>query len=122
MTVYEALGVEGFERLVAHFYAGVADDPVLGPLYPAEDLAGAERRLTLFLIQYWGGPDTYSRERGHPRLRLRHSPFAIGAREREAWLARMREAVASAHLPPEPEEELLSYLEAASKAMINRPF
>ena len=122
MTVYEAVGkAAGFARLVDHFYAGVARDPILRPLYPADDMEGARRRLTLFLIQYWGGPDTYSAERGHPRLRMRHAPFAIGPVEREAWLSLMREAVGSLDIPPEPAAELMGYFELASTAMINHP-
>ena len=120
MNVFDAVGENGFTRLVDHFYTGVAADPVLQPLYPAGDMDGARRRLTLFLIQYWGGPDTYSRERGHPRLRMRHAPFAIGMAEREAWLALMREAVASLVLSPEVESALMGYFEPASMAMINQ--
>jgi hemoglobin len=119
-NVYEAAGGEAtFRLLVERFYAGVAADPVLRPLYPEDDLAGATERLTLFLIQYWGGPDTYSRERGHPRLRMRHQPFVIGRRERDAWLARMTEAVESLGLPRAVGDALLGYFEAASTAMIN---
>lgn len=87
-------GFAFFERLVDAFYAGVAEDPVLLALYPeAPDLTGARQRLTLFLVQYWGGPTTYSDERGHPRLRLRHMPFRIGPTEREHWLRHMTAAV-----------------------------
>ena len=86
-TFYDAVGgEETFRRLVHRFYAGVADDPVLRPLYPEPDLDGAEERLRMFLVQYWGGPRTYSDRRGHPRLRMRHAPFRIGRRERDAWL------------------------------------
>jgi hemoglobin len=119
-NVYEAAGGETtFRLLVERFYAGVAADPVLRPIYPEEDLAGATERLTLFLIQYWGGPDAYSQERGHPRLRMRHQPFAIGQRERDAWLARMTEAVESLELPRAVRDALLAYFEVASTAMIN---
>jgi len=121
-NVYEAAGgEETFRRLVERFYAGVAEDPVLRPVYPEDDLADAAERLTLFLIQYWGGPDTYNQVRGHPRLRLRHQPFAIGQRERDAWLARMTEAVESLELPRAVHDAFLSYFETASTAMINRP-
>ena len=121
-NVYEAAGGERtFRALVERFYAGVADDPVLRPLYPEEDLAGATERLTLFLVQYWGGPDTYNRTRGHPRLRMRHAPFAIGRRERDAWLAHMTAAVESLELPRGVRQALLDYFEAASTAMVNRP-
>ena len=121
-SVYEAAGgADTFRRLVDRFYEGVATDPVLRPLYPEEDLAGARERLTLFLIQYWGGPATYSERRGHPRLRLRHNPFAIGRVEREAWLGHMRDAVESLDLERGVRQALLDYFEAASTAMINRP-
>lgn len=100
VTVYELVGGRPFfDRLVEHFYAGVASDPVLRPLYP-EDLTESRRHLAAFLAQYWGGPPDYSAERGHPRLRMRHLPFAIGAREAEAWLGHMRAAVDA--LGPEP--------------------
>jgi len=112
-------GEETFRRLVARFYERVAADPVLRPLYPEADLRGAEERLRLFLIQYWGGPATYSDRRGHPRLRMRHAPFAIGPAERQAWLTHMTAAVRSLELPPLQELQLLSYFQAASKAMIN---
>ena len=121
-TMYELAGGEPtFRRLVERFYAGVATDPVLRPVYPEEDLAGATERLTLFLIQYWGGPTTYSERRGHPRLRMRHVPFAIGQRERDAWLAHMTAAVESLELPAPVQTALLDYFERASTAMINRP-
>jgi hemoglobin len=114
-------GEEAFRRLVQDFYSRVADDPLLRPIYPEEDLAGATERLTLFLIQYWGGPSTYSERRGHPRLRMRHHPFAIGQAERDAWLRHMTAAVDSLELAPPARKALLDYFEAASLAMINRP-
>ena len=118
---YEAVGgEETFRRLVARFYQGVAADPLLRPLYPEADLAGAEERLGLFLIQYWGGPDTYSRRRGHPALRMRHARFAIGQAERDAWLRHMREAVDSLELPEPLRAMLLDYLTNASQALINQ--
>lgn len=121
-NLYQAAGGEDtFVRLVERFYEGVAADPVLRPLYPDEDLAGPRRRLTLFLIQYWGGPATYSEERGHPRLRMRHVPFAIGHRERDAWLSHMTAAVESLGLDRGVRDAFLEYFEAASTAMINRP-
>lgn len=120
-SLYELAGGEvTFRRLVERFYAGVADDPVLRPIYPEEDLSGATERLTLFLIQYWGGPSTYSERRGHPRLRMRHQPFAIGPRERDAWMRHMTAAVDSLELAPQLRKALLDYFEPASKAMINR--
>jgi hemoglobin len=120
-TLYDLVGgEETFRRLVARFYAGVASDPVLRPLYPEQDLGPAEERLRMFLVQYWGGPRTYSARRGHPRLRMRHAPFAIGERERDAWLRRMREAVDSLELPAEQEQTLWGYLEMAAHSMQNR--
>ena len=95
-TVYEAIGGEpAFTKLVDAFYAGVAADPALRAVYPDDDLGPAAERLRLFLIQYWGGPSTYSDRRGHPRLRMRHMGFGIGVRERDAWLSLMLGAVAS---------------------------
>ena len=94
---------------------------MLRSVYPDEDLSGATQRLTLFLIQYWGGPSTYSELRGHPRLRLRHQPFAIGRAERDAWLAHMTAAVESLELAPAVRRALLNYFDTASTAMINRP-
>jgi hemoglobin len=114
-------GEETFRRLVARFYEGVAQDPLLRPLYPQEDLGPAEERLRLFLIQYWGGPPTYSEARGHPRLRMRHMPFAIGEAEREAWLAHMRDAVQSLDLPEDQALTLWGYLLYAAHSMQNRP-
>jgi len=119
-NVFEAAGGErAFRKLVKRFYAGVATDPVLRPIYPEKDLAGATERLTLFLIQFWGGPRTYSELRGHPRLRMRHQPFRIGARERDAWLDHMTEAVDSLDIGPGVRKALLDYFAAASTAMIN---
>lgn len=121
-SVYELAGGEQtFRLLVSRFYARVAEDPVLRAVYPDEDLSGATERLTLFLIQYWGGPATYSQRRGHPRLRLRHQPFAIGQAERDAWLRQMTAAVDSLDLAPTVRKSLLDYFETASTAMINRP-
>ncbi len=121
-SVYELAGSEpAFRLLVQRFYAAVAEDPVLRAVYPDEDLSGATERLTLFLIQYWGGPQTYSEQRGHPRLRMRHQPFAIGQTERDAWLRHMRAAVESLDLAPAVRKALLDYFETASNAMINRP-
>jgi hemoglobin len=120
VTFFEAVGGEDtFRRLVHRFYEGVAGDPVLRPLYPEEDLGPAEERLRLFLIQYWGGPRTYSENRGHPRLRMRHAPFTIGEREREAWLTHMRAAVDEIGLPEQLDKMLWDYLVMAAKSMIN---
>src|SRR5947209_19372608 len=110
-SFFEAVGGEPtFRRLVARFYAGVRDDPVLRPLYPEDELDAAEERLRLFLIQYWGGPTTYGEQRGHPRLRMRHAPFVIGPAERDAWLRHMADAVDSLDLPPELRRPLWDYL------------
>ncbi|SDO56130.1 hemoglobin [Klenkia soli] len=120
-TFYAEVGGEPvFRALVAHFYAGVRSDPVLSPLYPQDDWDGAEERLRRFLEQYWGGPTTYSEQRGHPRLRMRHAPFAIGERERDAWLALMRAAVDSLGLTAEQDATLWGYLEMAARSMQNR--
>ncbi len=120
-TLFDAAGgMPFFEALVGRFYEGVAVDPVLRPLYPEPDLAGARHRLTLFLAQYWGGPTTYDAERGHPRLRMRHAPFAIGPTERDAWLVRMREAVTWSEPPAPVAARLLAYFDMAAEAMRNR--
>nr|WP_281258162.1 globin [Compostimonas suwonensis] len=119
-TFYEQVGGRAtFERLVAEFYRGVAHDPVLVEMYPEEDLGPAAERLTMFLEQYWGGPGTYSEQRGHPRLRMRHMPFRVNPEARDRWLAHMRRAVDSLELPPLQEETLWSYLERAAHAMVN---
>ncbi|MBP2708328.1 globin [Microbispora sp. RL4-1S] len=121
MSFYEAIGgEESFRRLVHRFYEGVAEDPLLRPLYPEEDLAGAEERLRMFLIQYWGGPKTYSEQRGHPRLRMRHVPFSIGEAERDAWLRHMGDAVRSLDLPAEQERQLWDYLVYAAHSLVNQ--
>jgi len=109
-----------FEKLVRAFYAGVADDPVLLPMYPEQpDLEGAIQRLTGFLEQYWGGPGTYSEQRGHPRLRMRHLPFAVTPEARDRWLLHMRAAVDTLELSPLDESMLWDYLERAAHAMVN---
>lgn len=119
-TLYEAVGGEAtFRRIVAGFYRRVRQDPVLRPLYPEDELDAAEERLALFLIQYWGGPATYSETRGHPRLRRRHLPFRIGAAERDAWLADMRAALDDVALPPEYEQPVWDHLERAALLMQN---
>jgi hemoglobin len=121
-TFYDAIGgEETFRRLVGAFYAGVADDPVLRPLYPEEDLGPAADRLRMFLIQYWGGPTTYSQYRGHPRLRMRHARFAINVAARDAWLTRMRAALDTLELPPAYEQTLWNYLVAAAESLRNTP-
>ncbi|MEP7019536.1 MAG: globin [Pseudonocardiales bacterium] len=114
-------GQETFRRLVDAFYAGVAADPVLRALYPEDDLGPAAERLRMFLIQYWGGPSTYSQQRGHPRLRMRHAPFAIGSAQRDAWLRHMRAALDSIALAPEQDQLLWDYLFNAAESMRNVP-
>lgn len=112
-------GYETFKNLVDKFYEGVATDEVLRPMYPEEDLGPAAERLTLFLVQYWGGPSTYQEQRGHPRLRMRHFPFEINSLARERWLFHMRVAVDFIALPPLLEAELWGYLDRAATAMLN---
>jgi hemoglobin len=117
---YELLGGEPtFRLLVDEFYAGVAEDPLLRPMYPEEDLGPARDRFRLFLIQYWGGPTTYSQERGHPRLRLRHAPFTVDAAARDAWLRHMRHAIDTLGLAPELDQMLWDYMERAAHFMVN---
>ena len=121
-TFYEQVGGEPtFRRLVAAFYRGVAADPLLRPMYPEQDLGPAEERLTLFLMQYWGGPRTYSDERGHPRLRMRHAPFTVDRAAHDAWLRHMRAAVDELALDPEHERQLWDYLVYAAASMVNTP-
>ena len=114
-------GAETFRRLVHRFYQGVADDPLLRPLYPDTDLGDAEVRLRMFLEQYWGGPKAYGELRGHPRLRLRHAPFRIGPAERDAWLAHMRVAVDGLELDADHAATLSGYLTGAADSLMNSP-
>jgi hemoglobin len=119
-SFYERVGGEPtFRALVHRFYAGVATDPLLRPLYPEEDLGPAEDRLAMFLVQYWGGPSTYSEQRGHPRLRMRHAPFQVDALAKDRWLHHMRAAVDEAALAPAERAELWGYLERAAQFMVN---
>ena len=118
-TLFERVGGQSFfDALVARFYAGVEDDEVLRPLYP-EDLREPIEHLALFLGQYWGGPPTYSDQRGHPRLRMRHAPFVIGLAERDAWLRHMLDAVRESGADQETEAELIAYFEMSSRSLIN---
>jgi hemoglobin len=120
-SFYEAVGGnETFRLLVRRFYEGVARDPELRALYPDDDLGPAEERLRMFLEQYWGGPRTYSEQRGHPRLRMRHAPFAVTPSARDRWLTHMRAAVAELKLPEEYERALWEYLEMAAYSMVNQ--
>jgi hemoglobin len=121
----EVGGASTFRTIVSRFYQLVREDEILRPLYPEDDLDGAEQRLRMFLEQYWGGPRTYSDQRGHPRLRMRHAPFRIGYLERDAWLRCMHTAVAEidAHtLDDAHRQALLDYLEMAAQSMVNSPF
>ena len=121
-TFYDAVGgAETFRRLVHRFYEGVAEDPVLRPLYPEADLSGAEERLRMFLEQYWGGPRTYSEQRGHPRLRMRHAPFAVDQAAHDAWLRHMRSSVDELDLHPDAEKLLWDYLVMAAGSLVNTP-
>lgn len=120
MTFYDAVGGhDTFDRLVAGFYARVETDPILRPLYPDEDWAEAPVRLRMFLEQYWGGPHTYSEQRGHPRLRMRHHPFTIGIAERDAWLANMRASLDELGLPEDQDTQLWDYLVMAADSLVN---
>ena len=120
-SLYDRVGgMPFFEALVAGFYRRVATDDVLRPLYPERDLAPAQHRLTTFLAQYWGGPRTYDEERGHPRLRMRHFPFAIDAVARDRWLLHMRAAIAELDPPADVVDALEAYIAAAAEAMRNR--
>ena len=119
-TIYDAVGgAPTFERLVATFYRGVEYDPILRPLYP-DDLSAPRRHLTLFLIQFFGGPDTYSQERGHPALRMRHVPFAIGQAERDAWLRHMAAAIDELDVSELAKAEFRGYFEGAATFLINK--
>ncbi|MFT3662840.1 MAG: globin [Gordonia sp. (in: high G+C Gram-positive bacteria)] len=125
-TFYDQVGGEStFHAITARFYEEVKKDEVLVPMYPEADLSGAERRLRMFLEQYWGGPHTYSDERGHPRLRMRHMPYKIGPIERDAWLRCMKIAVASIPaetLDDEHRTRMLDYFDAAAHSLMNSPF
>jgi len=120
MSFYDEVGGHDvFERLVHLFYQGVAADPVLKPMYPADDMDGAEHRLTTFLAQYWGGPSTYSQERGHPRLRMRHQAFHVNPDARDRWLGHMRDAMDALQLPPLHDATLWDYLQRAAHSLVN---
>jgi len=119
-TFYDEIGgMATFETIVSVFYAGVATDPVLRPLYPEEDLGPAEVRFRLFLAQYWGGPTTYSDERGHPRLRMRHAPFAVTPEAKDRWLVHFRAGLDAADLTPEQDQRFWEYVTHAAQFMVN---
>jgi hemoglobin len=117
--VHALVGDDGFARLVAAFYRRVAADDVLGPMYPKDDLAGAEVRLRGFLVQRFGGPDLYSQQRGHPRLRMRHAPFAIDRAGRDRWVELMEQSLAEVQLPPAADAALRRFFHDAATFMIN---
>jgi hemoglobin len=124
-ALFERVGGEQFFKdLVERFYLGVAGDPLLRPLYP-DDLTESSDHLALFLVQYWGGPGTYSQQRGHPRLRMRHQPFVIGPPERDAWLRHMLAALSdleeAGRIPPADAAELRDYLAMAANSLVNAP-
>ncbi|MEO9326172.1 globin [Nocardioides sp. C4-1] len=119
-TFYEQIGgFETMQRIVHRFYEGVAADEVLRPMYPEADLAPAEERFLLFLVQYWGGPTTYSEQRGHPRLRMRHAPFAVNPEAKEHWLRHFRDALDSVELAPEHDAKFWDYVTHAAQFMVN---
>lgn len=117
--VYTTIGEDGFHRLVAAFYRQVPTDSILGPMYPSEDLAGAEYRMRTFLIGRFGGPPTYIEERGHPQLRMRHLPFRINQAARDRWMQLMTKALDETQLPPEADDVLRRFFDGMSSFMIN---
>jgi hemoglobin len=119
--IFARVGEEGIARVVAAFYRQVPQDDVLGPMYPPEDLAGAEARLRDFLIYRFGGPLRYLEQRGHPRLRARHAPFGINRRARDRWMQLMSHAIAEAALPAEVEDAMRGFLDGIATFLINRP-
>lgn len=119
--IYPAIGEDGFERLVAAFYRQVPSDDILGPMYPKDDLAGAERRLRDFLVGRFGGPPRYIEERGHPALRMRHARFPVGAAARDRWLSLMTRALDETRLPPDVDATLRPFFAAVANMLLNRP-
>jgi hemoglobin len=119
--IYAAIGEDGFRRLIAAFYSQVPGDEILGPMYPPHDLAGAEQRLCDFLIGRFGGPQRYIEQRGHPRLRMRHMPFAVNPAARERWLQLMANALDQARLPPDVDAYLREFFDGVSAMLVNRP-
>jgi len=119
--VHGIIGEDGFTRLVAAFYRKVAHDEILGPLYPAQDMAGAEMRLRLFLIMRFGGPHHYLEHRGHPRLRMRHAPFPVNRRARDRWMMLMGQALDEVGLPADASAVLRRFFEDAATFLMNQP-
>ena len=122
MTFYDEIGgMDTIAAIVDRFYAGVAGDEVLRPMYPEEDLGPAAERFTLFLVQYWGGPTTYSERRGHPRLRMRHAPFAVTPNAAVHWLKHFKDGLESADLTEEQKDQFWDYVTHAAQFMVNTP-
>lgn len=120
MSFYDEIGGEATIRTIVHrFYEGVAGDDVLRPMYPEDDLGPAEDRLAMFLSQYWGGPTTYSEQRGHPRLRMRHAPYVVDLDARDRWLTHFRAGLDAADLTPEQDEQFWGYATHAATFMVN---
>jgi hemoglobin len=119
--IYNIIGEDGFERLIAAFYRQIPGDEILSPMYPAHDLHGAEKRLRDFLLFRFGGPAHYLEERGHPRLRMRHAPFPVTEAARDRWMMLMQQALKEAKLPAEAERTLLEFFGGTSTFLINRP-
>lgn len=117
--IYSHIGEDGFTKLVAHFYAQVPANPILGPMYPQQDMVGAERRLRLFLIQRFGGPTTYDTERGHPRLRMRHAPFVVNMAARDAWMEMMNNALDACAFEEAVDQTLRQFLSHTATFLIN---
>lgn len=121
-SYYDEIGGRAtIARIVHVFYEGVATDPVLRPMYPEADLGPAEERFTLFLEQYWGGPTTYSEQRGHPRLRMRHAPFEVTEEARDRWLGHFRAGLDAAGLTPDQDARFWTYAQHAAQFMVNTP-
>jgi hemoglobin len=122
-SLYDLVGEDTFRSIVHEFYRQVPDDPVLGPMYPADDLAGAEDRLRWFLVQYWGGPQTFNEQRGHPRLRMRHMHFHIDADAREHWLTMMSRALSTVdedRLPAPARAAVWDHMVRVADMLVNR--
>jgi hemoglobin len=119
--IYATIGPDGFQKLVAAFYRQIPQDPILGPMYPAADLVGAEKRLRDFLIFRFGGPSTYLEERGHPRLRMRHFPFPITGAARDRWMELMGRALEESQLPPQVDKTLREFFGGTATFLVNRP-
>jgi hemoglobin len=119
LDIYALIGEDGFRRLVAAFYRQVPADDILGPMYPPDDMAGAEERLRLFLIGRFGGPQTYIEQRGHPRLRMRHAPYHIDGPARDRWVQLMGRALDEAALPPEVDALLRPFFDGVATFMRN---